>query len=321
MRTLRLGLVSALLLALATLCVVPAPALAVATQPDGVYDGATSTASLSNTGTLLTLNTTGYGYLALQFTSVGSGNSVAVETSSDGTAGTGSTFVTAPTTVGTPSASVVYYIPVTGSTMRVRVSSYTSGAVTVYATLKRATMPGQAVYNLVLPTFTAGQRGDLQLDSRGDLLVGLMGFGGNVVNVSSVVADGGGNIVALGSNSRGQLFNNSGWDRQRSAQGLDGTGLGVAAVEEGGRSFSEITTATSTAVATGGHSLHTVTLNTCVASATVKIYNALTATGTPITITCPSTVPAPFTVTYDAWMGTGVFVVTSGPTDVTVTYR
>lgn len=115
------------------------------------------------------------------------------------------------------------------------------------------------------------------------------------------------------------IFNGTTLDRQAAINGIDGTGKGVTATEVGGSTFVEITTATSTTVKGSAGTLHKVIVNTGVAAATIKIYNALSATGTPFTITCSGT--APFEITYDTWMSTGIFVVTSGATDVTITYR
>ena len=89
-----------------------------------------------------------------------------------------------------------------------------------------------------------------------------------------------------------------------------------------GLSYSEITTGTTTLVKSGASTLHSVCINTPVISATVKIYNALTATGTPFTLTLPSTITgqSPFCMPYNVYFNTGITVVTSGATDVTVTF-
>lgn len=103
-------------------------------------------------------------------------------------------------------------------------------------------------------------------------------------------------------------------------------GVGVAAQPTGGYSFLNIpTAATNAAIKSGPGTLHTVTLNTQVASATVTIYDSLTATGTKIaTITTPASVltSGPITVPYDIAFQTGLTVVTVGTNaDVTVTYK
>jgi hypothetical protein len=91
-----------------------------------------------------------------------------------------------------------------------------------------------------------------------------------------------------------------------------------------GASFANITTATTTAVKSGAGSLHALTINTYVASATITIYNNTAASGAKIaTITLPSTITgdAPVTITYDVAFSAGLTVVTSGATDITVSYR
>lgn len=105
------------------------------------------------------------------------------------------------------------------------------------------------------------------------------------------------------------------------AQGTAGTG--TLAVESPGNSWVEITTATTTVVKGTPGILHKVVVNTPTSTAIIKIYNAATATGTPITITCSATVTTPFELIYDAYFGTAITVVTTGAAaaDVTVLYR
>lgn len=76
-------------------------------------------------------------------------------------------------------------------------------------------------YNLTQPTFTDGQRGDLQLDSRGHLEVSIGdGTGGaSLSNVSAVGTDAinsSGSQTALNVRGFSALFNETSWDRQRS---------------------------------------------------------------------------------------------------------
>jgi hypothetical protein len=95
-------------------------------------------------------------------------------------------------------------------------------------------------------------------------------------------------------------------------------------VEAGGTAYKNITTATTTAVKSGVGFLHALTINTYVASATITIYDNTAASGTKIgTITLPSTITAdaPVTLTFDVGFATGLTIVTSGATDVTVSYR
>lgn len=186
------------------------------------------------------------------------------------------------------------------------------------------------VYNSSRPTFTTGQRGDIQMDSRGNLPFSIYSNGGTQdATVTSSVPDAvnratQGNLNVLGAN---YAFNGGvGWDRQRSAVGaaLVSTGIGSLSVEEGGRTFANISTATTTTVKSGAGHFHTLTINTFVASATITIYDNTAGSGTKIaTITLPSTITstAPQTLTYDLAYATGLTIVTSGATDLTLTYR
>lgn len=103
-----------------------------------------------------------------------------------------------------------------------------------------------------------------------------------------------------------------------------GTGVGTVSVEEAGRSFSNITTATTTTAKSGKGFLHTIVCNTPIASATATIYDNTASSGTKIaTITLPSTITSesPFSLEYDLAFGTGLTIVTTGASDWTVTYR
>lgn len=184
-----------------------------------------------------------------------------------------------------------------------------------------------SVFNTTLPTYTNGQYGALQMTARGAINTTLFDASGNVIGSSNQSSDAiSTSVVGLNVQAFGYTFDGTNETRSRSVVGAlaaGSAGTGTTAVESGGTLFSQITTGTSTTVKGSAAILHKVCVNTPVASATIKIYNALSATGTPITITIPSTVTgeSPFFIEYDIYMGTGIFVVTSGATDVTVTYR
>ena len=102
--------------------------------------------------------------------------------------------------------------------------------------------------------------------------------------------------------------------------GVGPSGTGVARVIEAGRSYSNITTATTTTVKSGSGGLRAIIVNTAVASATITIYDSLTASGTKIgTITLGLTA-IPLVIPYDIAFNTGLTVVTSGAIDLTVAY-
>lgn len=243
---------------------------------DTNVDGAVSTASVTSAAALVTLNTTGYGYLVLQFPSVGSGNTITVTASNDGTPGTGTTFAATPcwsaanfggspqTTLGGSNLTTAIEIicPVTGATMKVAVTTYGSGTVTTYVLAKKASTP--------FP---------------------------NVVNPVSV------NLI--GSNTI--------------AAGEGVTGAGAQRVIEASGSFTNITTATTTAaIKSGAGKLGELDINTCVSAATITVYDSLTATGTKLgTFSCGSTTQALGSFLHGAHFSTGLTIVTSGATDVT----
>lgn len=88
--------------------------------------------------------------------------------------------------------------------------------------------------------------------------------------------------------------------------------------------YKNIATAATTLVKTGAGTLHILIVNTLIASATITIYDSLTGSGTKIaTLTLPSTITgdAPFSLAYELPFATGLTIVTSGATDLTVSYE
>lgn len=81
-----------------------------------------------------------------------------------------------------------------------------------------------------------------------------------------------------------------------------------------------ITTGTTTLVKTGAGTLGSILIGTYVASATIKLYDGLTAVNIFSTITLPSTITgdAPTVLPLNVAFGTGLTIVTSGATDITV---
>jgi len=180
------------------------------------------------------------------------------------------------------------------------------------------------VYNTTLPTFTNGQRANFQVGTAGSLNVTVYGANSaSAVSVGSWTdANTSGNLFRVGAYC--SVWNGTTTDRQYSgaASAAAGGGIGAIAVEESGRLFTNISTATTTTVKSGKGNLHCININTGVASATITIYDSTTATGTKIgTLTLPSTVGQPFNLFYDLAFTNGLTIVTSGATDLTVVYR
>lgn len=133
-------------------------------------------------------------------------------------------------------------------------------------------------------------------------------------------------IAGIWTNSRASLYNGTSEDIGRSAQGAakNNTGIGVTAVEESGRTYSHISTATTTTIKSGAGFLHTLVINTTVALGTITIYDNTAGSGTVIAvITNPATLlqMGPLTATYDIAFTTGLTIVTTGAQDLTVAYR
>ena len=87
---------------------------------------------------------------------------------------------------------------------------------------------------------------------------------------------------------------------------------------------SRITTATTTLVRTGPGTLHTIVVGKGVAAGVITVYDALTATGTPIAVITFGIAllsDPPITALYDIDFSVGLCVVTSQATDITLSYQ
>lgn len=170
---------------------------------DGSVDGAASSGTATSAAVLFTnTNTVGVGYFACEVISAGSGNSIGWESSNDG--GTTWSFVGSfqvsiinNVPLRTPSiiAGAQYATPVIGTQMRLRVTTYGSGTVTVNCIAKRTSLPppftavavgpksagtadtgenpvkGGAVYHLAPVTYSDGNVTDDQSDPNGALYI------------------------------------------------------------------------------------------------------------------------------------------------------
>jgi hypothetical protein len=82
--------------------------------------------------------------------------------------------------------------------------------------------------------------------------------------------------------------------------------------------YSNISTATTTTVKTGGGILHMITVNTTAASA-ITVYDSATGSGTKIaTIAASPAIGSTFV--YDVSFTNGLTIVTAGASDITVSF-
>lgn len=141
--------------------------------------------------------------------------------------------------------------------------------------------------------------------------------------IGSPADAGGASTTSLYTVNLNEAFNGASWDRVRTAGSASSTGIGVLSVEEDGRSFNNITTATTTTVKSGAGYLHQVCINKEVASGVIAMFNNTVGSGTTIgTITNPAVLIQSSTcLTYDLYFSTGLTIVTTGAQDITVTYR
>jgi hypothetical protein len=181
-----------------------------------------------------------------------------------------------------------------------RMRGDTTGTFAVGNAASAATDAGNPVkvgckMNTTKPTFTDGQRADMQCDTRGNLWVSITGGvitgadGQSNASLASLSSSGG--ATMLGLPVMGNVFNGSTWDRQRG----DTTGTyGVAKpVTSGGFSIARFIAATNGVVKASAGQLYACTLtNSNAAIRYLQIYNKTTA-GTLSTDTPVATIPLP----------------------------
>lgn len=86
--------------------------------------------------------------------------------------------------------------------------------------------------------------------------------------------------------------------------------------------YKNITTDATTVVKAGPGLLHTININTPVATGTITIYDGLNASGTKIGTYTIASSPSPSSVTYDVSFGVGLTIVTGTEAmDITVSFR
>lgn len=116
-----------------------------------VQDGkAIASVSVTSATTLFTVaDTSGYGSISVQVTSAGTTCTITYEVSEDGTTWTSVVGYTPTTNSATPSSTSgtvgLTYFPIVAKQFRARVSTYTSGTVTVQGTLRKDPLPRMSI--------------------------------------------------------------------------------------------------------------------------------------------------------------------------------
>lgn len=340
--------------------------------------------SVTSAATLFTQDMTGYLSASIQITSIGAGNTITFETSEDQTTwyvavGLASAAGSTAGLTSTATALNQLTFPRYGRYFRARVSTYGSGTVTVVGSLfKAATTRGigaqsvsgtigsgsadsgnpvkvGGVYNSTLPTFTTGQRGDLQLTPKGGLISTLYDVSGNSITSQNQGSDGVATSgVGLISEGFGYLFNATNFDRIRSIiNATNSIGTGIAAVglvaqldDTSPTAITEnqfgnvrmaadrslmttpvntaghMSTATTTTFKSGAGILHAVCVNTLgTVASTVTVYDNTAGSGTVIGVINSLAISGCFS--YDVAFATGLTLVTTGTVapDVTIAYK
>jgi len=175
------------------------------------------------------------------------------------------------------------------------------------------------------PTVSNNDRVDLSADKHGHLFTVITGSANNTtpVDVSGADADAKGSSTSVLS-SRSFLVGlapvGNEWDRLRTV-GDAAPGLGTLRTSPTGHNFSNITSATSTAVMAAAGVLHTITINTVSADGTITLHNDPDSADTPFgIITVVSSGFASVTLHYDIYLSAGLYIVTSSAVNITVSY-
>lgn len=209
----------------------------------------------------------------------------------------------------------------------------TTGAFSVGNVASGATDSGNplkvgGVYNSTLPTYTSGQRGDLQVDTRGRLFsgiasfyTGLDGVANNAIAATPIPGDG--NLVGRPLAVVNHVFNGTTWDRLR------GTTNGVSAVPSsgvaGGGSFLNIAAGqATTTVKSGAGTLYAIVLNSAAtATNTTTVYDNTAGSGPVIAIPAVTTATIPVTLSFGSTglaFATGLTVVTAAANGGNMTF-
>lgn len=177
-----------------------------------------------------------------------------------------------------------------------------------------------ADYNSTFPTYADGDRTALQAGSRGALRVQLTAPD-SPSNVSVVTfADGVSASVGVAVWAAPALFDGTNFDRGRSIAGTFGSSDGVAAVEQAGSPFAYISGAATTQVKSGAGILHAIIVNTSVAAATISVIDNTSGSTVNIALITLTAIE-PHCLIYNLSFATGLRIITSGATDITVIYR
>lgn len=143
------------------------------------------------------------------------------------------------------------------------------------------------VFNTALPTVTTGQRVDVQMTANGVLITTPFTLAGTAESFGNTAADA---IATNGTNSHqnvnstGLGYNGTSFDRLRTIQGGDGTGIGVAAISNSPNSSAAaaIVPVVSTALESchllksGAGNLYTLTITIQATTGIVQLFNAIT---------------------------------------------
>jgi hypothetical protein len=282
----------------------------------------------------------GYSWIEIVFTSVGSGLALTGQfsTTSGGTYVNCSSFSnrTSPNAAAPLGTSVntIYGSPVNGNFFQIAVSALTSGTFAGTVTLRAITPVPEAMYVTFSPSGTVGSATPSTA-----VITGVTDGTNLRALVQPSVSN---NTTGTGIASTAPMvqYNSTAptitsgdyYVAQADVNGntkiylatkLDATNDNITAWPYG-HSYNHISSATTTVVKSSSGVLHSLLINTPVASATITIYDNTAGSGTVIgVITCGGTLANDQAnlYTYDVAFTTGLTIVTSAATDITVSYR
>ena len=219
-----------------------------------------------------------------------------------------------PYNAGSPAGRTVLVDPITGNDISAKDPLPTAGNAASGTTDSGNPVKVGGVYNSTLPTYTNGQRGDVQLGARGSLRVEIMDPSGTS---SAAVSAGAGDATTnagtkLYTQTFGMVFNGTTWDRQKKPNSI-------------ARLLSSAATTNATSVkAFAGDVFKIIGNNTVASKRYLKLYNKASApnvgTDTPV-MTLPLLASAAFEFSFSSlYFSTGIaYAITGAAADADTT--
>lgn len=228
---------------------------------------------------------------------------------------------------GTAPVPVGFYNPSGGALLDPTLPAEVVGSVASGATDSGKPVKIGAIANTSPPTVTAGQRVDLQTDTRGNLKV-TVGNAATFATVNSVSITGQSAQGGMWVNSVPLLYNGTNYDVAKNGGVVGMPGVNPQATPSGGASYSHIAAGqATTTVKSGAGTLYSITFNSAATATNVTtIFDSVTGSGTVIAIPAATTATVPTTLNFGPVgvafaTGLTILTATANGSDMTVVYK